>query len=180
MAKKSKIKYIVIFSILIIAVFYYPVMKFVKKYQCINVENKVTRLYDLCYSTHAEMIVINNPMENIFYNEITGLSKDDAEKFGKGDIQPIVTIHLYSRSLMDTKMNSTLRPVLSFIELYKVDNEYYIKVCYTIDRYSGYSAVYKYSDISEDDINQVVEKKQRIDIDKDFESYRGITFTEIE
>ncbi len=151
--KKNRKTAIMLCILLFVSGTPYRMIEYTVKHQRIYVENEETTLYDLCYPYHRENFIHNQykTLSGIFTNNMVGLGIEDTRKFGGNEVRPLLHLDLYRFDMAHINLCSGIKPILNEIELYELENEYYLKVHYILNRdYNGYSAVYKFEVLEEE------------------------------
>lgn len=143
-----------------IVLFFTKVIPYFERSARENVENDITRIYDLCDSSARP--VVNKSMltiaaEKLLESEIVGLSETTWTGLEINEEAYVFNLYL-TAEVHAGKIASKSRPILHYFEVYEQSDTYYLKVFYmtTIrgDEFYGY---YKFSNLTQELMEQLKE-----------------------
>lgn len=131
----------------------------------LDVDGKVTRLYDLCDYAYREKIEIyneDNPILDVYLGYIVGMNAGTWQSL---EIEKKAPVYIFDsqRNAHPIKLASRYRPVVYHYEIYEMDEIYYLKVVYLVshkkDNVKEYIARYKYTYLSNEAVEEMNKRK---------------------
>lgn len=135
-----------------------------KRHNIVDVEGKVSRLYDLCdyaYRQDIETFNEDDPILDVYLGEIVGM---DMESWQSLEIEKETPVYVFDSDnyALPLKLASRNRPVLYHYEIYELDETYYLKAVYLgshkIDNVKEYFARYKYTNLTKEAVDAMNER----------------------
>lgn len=130
----------------------------------LDIDGKVSRLYDLCDYAYREQIETfneDNPILDVYLGEIVGMNVEAWEGFNVEKENPVYTFN--RRDITPIKLASRYRPVVYHYEIYEMDKMYYLKVVYLVshkkDNVKEYIVHYKYTNLTKEAVEEMNKRK---------------------
>ena len=160
-------KDLMIFVLVIVVIFYIPtqIAAVWKKHITLEVEGKITRLYDLCdsaYRTELNNFHAENPILEVYLGEIVGMSVGSWQSF---EIEKESSVYIFDSNgfALPLKLASKSRPVLYHYEIYELEKIFYLKVVFLVknkkDCVEEYIAYYKYTNLTPKAVEALSERE---------------------
>lgn len=125
-----------------------------KRHSVVDVEGKVSRLYDLCdfaYRMDVENFNEDDPIVDVYLGDIVGMNVETWESLEVEDETPVYVFDSDNYAL-PYKLAGRDRPVVYHYEIYEMDGLYYLKVVYLVshksDKVKEYISHYRYTNLS--------------------------------
>jgi len=131
----------------------------------LDIDGKVSRLYDLCDYAYREQIETfneDNPILDVYLGEIVGMN---AETWQSLEIEKEAPVYIFDsqRSAQPIKLASRYRPVVYHYELYEHEDTYYLKVVYLVshkkDNVKEYIVRYRYTNLTKEAVGAMNERQ---------------------
>lgn len=131
-----------------------------RSHTILDVDGKVTRLYDLCdyaYREDVELFEEDDPILEVYLGEIIGMNDEAWEGLNVEKENPVYIFN--RRDAYPLKLASRYRPVVYQYKIYELEGSYYLKVVYLVshkrNNVKEYIVQYKYTDLTKEAVEEM-------------------------